>query len=423
MTVSYLVSKYPGVSHTFIHREVAALRRLGFVIAVASINGADCELPSEEVEPYSPVFYVKPSGWKKALLAQFEAVFSSPVGYFRGLLYALRLASSGIPASLPCLFYFIEAVMIGVWMKKNRSTHLHVHFATQAATVGLILSQTFPVSLSITVHGPDEFFDVYRFFLREKVEKAAFICAIGFYARSQLMRLVDHKHWDKILISSLGVDVEEFSRARPALDKECLDLVCVGRLVPAKGQGVLLRAVQQLVMRGRKIRLRFVGDGPDRGLLEAFVRTGELQSYVTFTGSVPPAKVREYLSTADIFVLPSFAEGIPVALMEAMSMQIPCVSTCICGIPELIESGTSGVLVSPSNLDGLIEALDRLVEDPALRASIGREGRRRVMERYQLQPNTQRLAEIFSERIPSSVSAASRLYRSAEPAQESVPLA
>jgi glycosyltransferase involved in cell wall biosynthesis len=423
MKISYLISRYPAVSHTFIHREILAMRELGHTLEIASINPPDSELPADDHFESSRVFYVKPAGWKRALVSHAQALFSTPLAYLRGLLYAIRLSTTGMPGSLRCFYYFVEAVMVGLWMKGNRSTHLHVHFGGPAATVGLILSRTFPFSFSITVHGPDEFFDVDRSFLREKVEAAAFICAIGFYARSQLIRLVKPEHWGKIAIAPLGVDAVEFAATTPDPGKPHIDLVCVGRLVPAKGQGILLQAVQQLSLRGRQIRVFLIGDGPDRKMLESFAQLPELSGRIVFTGAVPPAEVRAYLANADIFVLPSFAEGIPVALMEAMAMQVPCVSTCICGIPELIENGISGILVSPSDTDALAEALDRLINDPVLRGVIGKNARQRVLDKYQLRPNVKRLAAIFANRIPSPMSTLPRLAQTASSKPEPIPFA
>jgi colanic acid/amylovoran biosynthesis glycosyltransferase len=424
MTISYLISQYPAVSHTFIHREIVALRELGFKLAIASINPPDrapASLPSDERAEMARAFYVKPAGWKAALLAQVQALLTTPLGYLRGLLFAIRLSTHSMPGSLRCLFYFVEAVMVGLWMKKNGSTHLHVHFAGPGATVGLILSVTFPFTFSMTVHGPDEFYDVSRLFLKEKVERAKFICAIGSYARSQLMRLVTSEHWQKIAVSPLGVDVDEFAAVSSDPAKLHLDLICVGRLVPAKGQGVLLQAARELISRGRDIRLCLIGDGPDRDALESLALAPEFENRVVFTGSVSSAQVRDYLGRADIFVLPSFAEGIPVALMEAMSMRIPCVSTCICGIPELIENGVSGMLVAPSDVEALTDALDQLVTSASLRTTIGNNARRRILANYQLRPNVRRLADIFASRIPSEQRAWPPLVPAANPEPESAP--
>jgi glycosyltransferase involved in cell wall biosynthesis len=157
--------------------------------------------------------------------------------------------------------------------------------------------------------------------------------------------------------------------------------------------------MSRLVKSHPNIRLRLVGDGPDREGLERAIAANDLGRYVTLEGSVNQDEIRAYYRQADIFVLPSFAEGIPVVLMEAMAMEIPCVSTFVAGIPELIRNEVDGILVSPSDDRALAGAIKRLIEEPDLRRRLGEAGRRRVVEKYDLDRNITHLAEIFADRI------------------------
>jgi glycosyltransferase involved in cell wall biosynthesis len=179
-------------------------------------------------------------------------------------------------------------------------------------------------------------------------------------------------------------------------------VLCVGRLVPAKGQHVLLAAIAKLRASGRNLRLRLVGDGPDRESLELAAGRFKITDAVVFEGAVNQDRIRDLYATADVFALASFAEGIPVVLMEAMAMEIPCVSTWITGIPELIRDSIDGLLVPPSDIDGLAAAIALLMDDDELRARLGEAGRRRVIEKYNLRPNVARLAEIFDARFANA---------------------
>ncbi|HVQ37170.1 MAG TPA: glycosyltransferase family 4 protein [Pyrinomonadaceae bacterium] len=401
--LAYLISRYPAISHTFVLREVRQLRAQGFDIRVASINSPDRSdegLTAEEREESASTFYVKQDGAGGAIRAHVRTLFSNPVPYFRGLWFALRLGGFDIKRVFYGLLYFVEAVMMGQWMKRKGLSHLHVHFATPASTVGLVTAQIFPVTLSITVHGPDEFYDVSAYSLAEKIRGSSFICCIGNYARSQLMKLSSFTEWSKFEVSPLGVDAEIFApRPAPCSGAAPFEVICVGRLVPAKGQHILVAAIDRLVKAGHDIRLRFVGDGPDRETLESMVSARNLGANVIFEGAVNQDRIRALYARADVFALASFAEGIPVVLMEAMAMEIPCVTTFITGIPELINDGESGLLVAPSDDVALAAAITRLIEQPALRANIGRNGRLAVVEKYNLGKNTERLAEIFQRRL------------------------
>lgn len=401
--LAYLVSAYPAISHTFILREIRHLRTRGFEIHVASINGPDRPddgLTADEGEEAAKTYYVKKHGVVGALAALFWSLGTRPLATLRGLFFALRLGGLDLSKLLYDLFYFVEALMVGRWMTRLGLTHLHVHFATPASTVGLIMTHVHPYGLSLMVHGPDEFYDAPGYFLREKIEGSRFVCTIGRYARSQCMKLSDPDQWDKFEVAPLGVDPELFTPRPPRAGTDHLEVICVGRLVPAKGQHVLVSVMERLVQReGRDVHLRFVGDGPDRASLEDDVRERGLDEYVTFEGAVNQDRIRELYARADVFALPSFAEGIPVVLMEAMAMQIPCVTTFITGHPELIRDGKDGLLVAPSDDEGLADAIARLMDEPALRKQLGEAGRLRVIDRYNLEPNTDRLAEILRRRL------------------------
>ena len=404
--LGYLVSRYPAISHTFILREVLELQRLGFQIEPASVNPPDrpaAGLTEDERGEAARTFYIKDQGAAGAAGAALTCLLRAPGRFFSTLLRALSLGGPDFKKLSYQVFYFAEACLLAEWMRSRRLGHLHVHFPTPAAMAGLLATRLTGATLSITVHGPDEFYDAPGFRLTEKIQACLFLCAIGYYARSQLMKLSDPSQWDKVEISPLGVDVELFS-PRPFRERpERFEILCVGRLVPAKGQHVLLQAASMLRAHGRDFLLRFVGDGPDRASLEREASGRELAAHVRFEGPVNQDRIREYYSTADAFAIASFAEGIPVVLMEAMAMRIPCVTTWITGIPELIRNGEDGLLVAPSDAEGLASALERLMDDAALRQRLGESARKRVEERYNLRNNVERLAAIFERRLGGKV--------------------
>lgn len=406
--LAYLLSRYPAISHTFILREVRRLRGMGFGIRVASINSPDrpdSGLTEEERQEAASTYYVKRAGALGALCAHAAVLFRRPWSYIRGLFYALRLGGADMGRLLYNVLYFVEAVMVGRWMARLGLRRLHIHFATPASTVGLIATRVFPIRLSIMVHGPDELYDVTRYRLKEKMEACSFVLCIGMFARSQMMKITDQAEWAKFEVTPLGVDTEVFA-PRPFRERPSpFEALCVGRLVPAKGQRVLVSAVGRLIEEGRDIRLRLVGDGPDRAGLERFVAERGLDDAVIFEGAVNQDRIRELYAGADVFALASFAEGIPVVLMEAMAMEIPCVSTFVAGIPELIRDGKDGLLVYPSDEDALAASLARLMDEPDLRRRLGEAGRRRALEKYNLETNTARLAEVLRRRINGDASA------------------
>ncbi len=403
--MAYLVSRYPTVTHTFILREIQQLRALGFDIDVISIDAPD--RPPEQLAPGERVeaartFYVKPEGLRGALRAHAATFAARPARYLKGLAHAVKSGRYDPFKTVRHLAYFAEAVIVGHRMKERGLSHVHVHFSS---TVALLVARVFPITMSATIHGSAEFDDTVGFQLAEKVKRASFICAISNFGRSQLLRVTPYAEWDKIEVSPLGIDPAVYAPRPFRESPDPLEIICVGMLAPVKAQHVLVAAVGRLVREGRRVRLRLVGDGPDRANLERHVETLSLAAHVSFEGWLNQERVRELYQETDIFALASFAEGVPVVLMEAMAMEIPCVATNITGIPELIRHGTDGLLVTPSDEEELARTLATLMDDPALRRRLGEQGRRRVLEKYDLARNTLRLASIFDRRLESPATA------------------
>ena len=398
--IAYVLSQFPTISHTFLLREVRELRAIGVDLRVSSIRSPDRARPQltrEEREEADGAFYVKEAGAIRILIWLAEEFFRSPARYLGGLLYAIRLSRFNPERLLNYFFYFAEAVAIGHWMRVNRLTHLHTHFAS---TVALLIAEIFPFTYSMTIHGSDEFIDPYGFHLPQKIRAARFVFGISQYGRSQLMRFSDPSDWSKILVTRLGIDPAVFS-PHARVPNLVFEVICVGRLVPVKGYVILIEACAKLVRAGRPLLLRIVGDGPDRPNLQRRVDELNLSSSVIFHGALDRASLLEVYKTIDLFALASFAEGVPVVLMEAMAMEIPCIATRVTGVPELVRDEIDGLLVTPSGVDELALAIARMMDDTDLRERLGKAGRQRILEKYDIHTNIQVLAEYFAEHLGS----------------------
>jgi len=390
--IAYLVSQYPAISHTFILREIRGLRALGFDVRVASIRGPDRpfeQLSAEEQDEQRATFYIKPAGFAAALAANARMFLRRPLSYASALAYALRLSGAA-----KNLLYFAEAAVFADWIRAERLQHVHMHFTT---TVGLLARRVWPMRTSATIHGSDEFIDPQGFHLAQKVQAFDLVCAISEYGRSQLMRFSDSRHWSKLRVARLGVDVEVYAPRPFRYNPATFEILTVGRLAPVKGLHVLLGAFARLIAQNRNARLRIAGDGPERASLESEATRRGLGDNVVFEGWRSPDQLRALYSQADVFALASFAEGIPVVLMEAMAMEIPCVATWVAGIPELIRHEVDGLLVPPAGEVELACALARLIDDSDLRLRLGKSARRRVIEDYDLNRNTAVLADLLRE--------------------------
>lgn len=401
MKLGYLVSQYPALSHTFILREVLALRRQGVEVCVVSVSACDRPLEAlsaDEAAEANRTFSVKGAGPMHALLANFRVLCRHPLGYLRGLFYAWTLSRGTPRLLLMYSLYFLEAVVAGDYFERHGVADIHTHFSS---TVLLILARIFRVRYSLTLHGSGEFVDVVGFHLAAKVAGAVFVAAVGRYGMSQIMNASDPDHWHKVVVLPLGVDVDAF---RPRRDRqrnrdEPFRLLSVGRLSAPKGYPILIEAAALLRTRGRNIRLTLVGEGPERATLEQLIALHELSGCVRLAGACNHDRLAQYYDAGDAFVLSSFLEGVPVVLMEAMAMELPCVATWVTGIPEVIDKDVEGLLVPPADAAAIAAAVERLIDEPQRAQQLGIAARRKVLDRYHLEHNVERLATEFRARF------------------------
>lgn len=402
--LAYLLSQYPAVSHTFLLDEVTGLRQLGFTIETASINNAGNERPLTPAETIAAntTFYVKSQGPLRALGTMLRMLFTRPLVFFRGLIAAGAGVGVDPYRILFAIFYFVEAMLIADWMEKRDLHHLHVHFGGSVSNIARIAGLAARIPYSVTFHGPGEFFDQSEFLIRQKAEDAAFTFCVSDHGRGAVMRNIAPKHWPRIHTARLGVDTSLFSARTPRSIAVPVQILCVGRLVPIKGQRVLLEAAGLLAARGHNLHITYIGDGPDAPELATCAAKLGLEDSVYFLGSLTHAEIRTRLAEADVFVLPSFAEGIPVALMEAMATQLAVVSTWTSGIPELITHDVDGLLVQPGSIEQLTDALESLLTSPQLRARLGIAARQRVLSAYEQRVNLAHTADLLRQNLVSS---------------------
>lgn len=276
--------------------------------------------------------------------------------------------------------------------------HLHAHFGTNSADVARYAARMAGIGYSFTVHGPEEFDAPMALRLGEKIAEARFTVAVSSFGRSQLCRWVDPAHWHRIRVVHCGIEPGRFPEPAPVAAGP-VHLVAIGRLAPQKGFPLLLPALAA-ARRQADISLSLVGDGELRAALSAQVADLGLTGAVRMTGWLNEAQVRAELSAAHALVLPSFAEGLPVALMEAMAAGRPALATAIAGIPELVLPGETGWLVAAGDADALADGMLRVAAaGPEVLTRMGMAARRRVLARHDVGVETAKLADMFLEAV------------------------
>jgi glycosyltransferase involved in cell wall biosynthesis len=394
--IAYLCNPYPAISHTFVFREIASLRAEGMDVFTATVDYPTelSKMTAAEQAEGQQTLVLKNSKVLQILLQALRLLSASPAGFLRMVRRACSFGFIGPKNPLKAAGYLAEAVILLSWLRKNEICHIHEHFANPTALVAMLCREYGGISYSLSIHGPDIFYQVDSAMLAEKVAGAAFVRCISHYCRSQIMRITPHEKWRNAHIVRCGVDPEVY---RPSEDPQnsLPRFLCVGRLCPAKGQHLLLAACALLAGKGLAFTLVFIGDGPDRQSLRALCTELDLDPVVTFRGALGQEEVRQEYRAADIFVLPSFAEGVPVVLMEAMAMAKPVVSTRITGIPELIDDGVDGLLAVPGDVDDLAVKLALLRGDAAFGQRLGQAARQKIIKMYSQTKNNKELAVLL----------------------------
>lgn len=390
--LAYLTGEYPRATDTFIQREIAALRAIGFQTLPASIRRTGPEHivgPEQKAEQAHTFHVLEATARPKSLVTAKLRALRHPRRFTRALGSAWTTAPKGIRGRIYNLIYFAEALALAKWMQDEGVTHLHNHIAKSSCTVAMLASQLTDIPYSFTLHGPDDLQEPGYWRLDEKIARATFVVCISDFCRSQAMLHSDKRHWDRLHVVHCGVDPEKYDRARrPGSGR----VLFVGRLAVVKGLPILFQALMALRVKHPDLTLTLIGDGPERRALEAEAKAMGIADIVTFAGYRSQSAVADALVDTDILVLPSFAEGVPVVLMEAMAARLPVVASRVGGVSELVEDGVSGYLVPPGNRETLTDAID-----DALRASpaMGEAGRAKVIAEFDSATEGARLAGLL----------------------------
>lgn len=401
--IAYMTGEYPRATDTFIQREVAALRDRGVHVETFSVRKPP---ETENVGPEQQAerrqtYYLLPGRMLDLLRAHGGMFFRSAGRYLGALRTALAVRPPGIKALVWQLAYFAEAGLVARRMHDHGLSHLHNHFSNSSCSVAMLAAQMGGFPFSFTMHGPAEFFEPKYWRLDEKIRRAKFVCCISHFCRSQGMVFAPPDKWDRMHVVHCGVDPAAFE---PVTHRgQGSRVLFVGRLAAVKGLPVLLRAVADLAKSGNDLQLSIAGDGPDRSSLAAQAQRLNIADRVAFRGYQSQAQVRQLLAETDVFVMSSFAEGVPVVLMEAMAAGVPVVATRIAGIPELVDDGSSGFLVPPGDPTVLAEKIETLLNDSDLRNRFGTAGREKVEREFNLLTESERLCQILTEAMDGRV--------------------
>jgi glycosyltransferase involved in cell wall biosynthesis len=417
MRIAYLVNQYPSISHSFIRREIRALERQGVSIARYSIRRAKSGvIADEDKEEARLTRTILDAGAGPLAAAIARSLALRPLGSLGALASAARIGARSEGGILRHLIYWAEAMALADWLRAKKLAHVHAHFGTNSATVAMLASRIAGAGFSVTVHGPEEFDKPGLIALAEKIRDARFVVAVSNYGASQLRRLVPLSEWGRIRVVRCGIEKAFHEGAGLAPKRERFS--SVGRLSAQKGQMTLVEAAAILKRQGRSFTISLVGDGEMRKEIEDAAKRMDVADRIAFAGWRTPAEVRRDIESSRALVLPSYAEGLPVSIMEAFALERPVISTYVAGIPELVTPGENGWLAPAGDAEALAAAMaEALTIDDAEARRMGEHGKARVLALHDIDTIATTLKALFEDALGVPVGARDSGLKTQEPAR------
>jgi glycosyltransferase involved in cell wall biosynthesis len=392
---------FPLTTGTFVYNEIKAIKSQGFDVQTVSIASPKKEhVASEAIGFYENTIYLDRVGIHFKIFYNLILIISHPIKWGHMLLMAISEREiRGLRDRLRILYHFLLAGYLSFKIKKSNFDHIHSPFLTGSATIALFLSQLLNIPFSFTMHASNIFVDPIM--LGKKLKLCKNAVTISEYNKKYLIQKYGAYLNAKVQVIHCGIDVQYFRQQNVVKEKPSL-ILSVGQLTKRKGFKYLLKAAQLLKKRGLVFKLVIVGDGEDANYLYKLAENLNILDVTNLIGRQEQNKIKRLLNKATAFVLPSIVtndggrEGIPVALMEAMSMEVPVISTKTVGIPELIDDRKNGFLVNEKDEKDLSNAIEKLLKNEKLAKEMGKAGRTKVNQEFNLADTPNNFVKIFA---------------------------
>tara|TARA_R110002050_G_scaffold224120_3_gene360085 strand:- start:3008 stop:4228 length:1221 start_codon:yes stop_codon:yes gene_type:complete len=400
MKITYFINQYPKVSHSFIRREIQALEKNGFDVQRVSIRSNDAEVVDEfDKKEKTITAYILNDSLLKLFFLMMKTMFFSPFLFYLAFKKSIEMNRMSERNILYHFLYLLEACKLKQLCRRFGSQHVHAHFGTNSTEISMLCYLLGGPTYSFTVHGPEEFDKPLGLHLKEKVRLSSFVVAISSFGRSQLYRWCDYKDWEKIKVVHCGLDDEFFIEEKREINNiKKKSFLCIGRLCEQKGQLLLLRGIKKIIDKGFDVNLVLAGDGEMRSEVEELINKLGINDNVEITGWVSSNEIHTLLDKSDAMILPSFGEGLPVAIMEALATRTPVITTYIAGIPELIHNGKTGWLCHAGDHEAIANIIEKFIyttNDTLL--SITNQGYEEVKKHHSISIEAKKLSRFFVE--------------------------
>lgn len=399
--IGYFIPQFPGQTHIFLWRERQFLRKLGIETDLVSTQlpplGIASHVWAEEAR--NSTAYIFPFSARDVINSLLEVLKAGPVAWWRCLRIIAKGRDTSLSEKAKLLAFAFVAGKLAKLTKLKGWSHIHVHSCANAANIAMFNSILTGCTYSITLHGPT--LEVYGPNQEQKWKNAAFAIVISQLLLSDVKKKLGGFLPAKLAVAPMGVNIEECKRSSayaPWREGNACRIFACGRLNPVKGHKYLVETVALLRSRKYDVRLQIAGEDEQGGSgyhqeLQRMIDDTSMSEYVELLGAVSEQRIRQGLEEAHIFALASLNEGVPVAVMEAMAMEVPSVVTDVGGTSELVDNEVDALLVQSENPEEMAEAITRLLQNSEFALSLSRNARVKVIEKFSHSRSAEMLAQ------------------------------
>lgn len=401
--IVYILDEFPKLSETFIFREILGLKKVNVDLEIISMKSPVKKLiPSELADIVKTTIYIPPLCSIKVLVVHLYFLLKNPIKYLYIFSYLLIRNYRNLRLFIRTIYHFGVGIYLSKIVKTKGIKHIHAHLASGPTTVALVISKTLNLPFSFTAHAIDIYAD--SIILEEKLKQSKFVVTCTHFNKKYLLSLCKDIPEEKINMIYHGIPINKFNINERKEEKELL-ILSVGRLVEKKGFPYLIEACKTLIDKKYEFKCIIVGNGVMYEELNKLIQNYNLEKTIILNKELPFDEIMKLYKKASIFVLPCIIasnndrDGIPNTILEAMAFSIPVVSTRISGIPEVIEDMKTGLLIKEKDKEALTSAIELLIKDKTLRDRLGKNGRVKIIENFDIEKNTNELVRLFKKDI------------------------
>lgn len=405
LDIAYVLFRFPSLTETFIAEEIQKIQGSNVRVKVYSLLTPKEEMIHPVSKSLLPLVTIVPGLFHPSIwLAQIFFLWKNPGLYFNLLFTFLRQPTKYMLSYIQRYAIFLKSVWIAKDLQNHQTQLIHTHFGWLSAGASWVASRLLGIPFTVTTHA----FDIYserNDLLPLIADQAKGVVTISDHNKQAILKMNPTLPEDKIRVIRCGIDLSFFSTA--SIDQNqihsSLQITSVGSLIEKKGHEFLIRACANLKNQAIPFQCVIIGTGSQQLFLENLIDEYNLEEDVILAGKKSQDWVKNRLSQSDLFVLACVKtgdndqDGIPVAMMEAMAMGLPIISTAVSGIPELIKDGETGLIVEERDPISLSRAIIRLSADPGLRKTLSKKGYALVEREYNIHLNVKKLRNVFSK--------------------------